>query len=88
MANMNDASRKANDLASQAADTAKEGSHRIMDKVSEWTDTAKDKLNNMSDTMQTGCDQMRTYVKQNPMLSVGIAVAVGSLLTLIFKRGD
>ncbi len=84
---------RAIDRASEAArptvDKVAAGAHQLVDKIAGAASTAADKLDTktgeLRDVHERLTESCREYVRENPLASIGIAVAAGFLLSRLMS---
>jgi ElaB/YqjD/DUF883 family membrane-anchored ribosome-binding protein len=80
---------KATEAARPAVDKVAASAHQIVDKLAGAANTAADKLDErtmqLRDVQSRLTDQCRVYVRENPLTSIGIAVAAGFVLSKLLS---
>lgn len=80
---------KVSDAARPAVDRVAAGAHRMVDKVAGAAGQAAQTLgvkgDQLKDFQARALDQTRQYVRENPVTSLGIALAAGYLLSLLLR---
>jgi ElaB/YqjD/DUF883 family membrane-anchored ribosome-binding protein len=80
---------KATDAARPTVDKVATGAHNLVDKLAGVATTAADKLDTKSvqlkDAQARLTESCRDYVRENPLASLGIAVAAGFLLSRLLN---
>ena len=81
---------KVSDAAYPAVDRITAGAHQVVEKVatvaSQAVDTLLVKGEQLKEAQTRATESFRGYVTENPLASVGIAVAAGFLLSKLFNR--
>lgn len=75
------------DLAHGAADAARAGVSDLRHGAEQMAGAAKETLGNAKDSALAAADSAKGAISRNPVLSVGIAAAVGMLIGLFLARG-
>ena len=80
---------KATDAARPAVDKVATSAHQMVDKIAGAATTAADtlgeKTGQLRDAQARLADSCREYVRENPIASLGIAVAAGFLLSRLLS---
>jgi len=80
---------KVSDAARPAVDRMAAGAHRMVDRAAGVAGQAAQTLGvkgeQLRDFQERAFDQTRTYVRENPMTALGIAVAAGYLLGMLLR---
>jgi ElaB/YqjD/DUF883 family membrane-anchored ribosome-binding protein len=84
-----DAIDKVSDAARPAVDRIASGAHQAVDKVASVAAQAAETLGvkgeQLKDMQTRAMEQCRVYVRENPVASLGIAVAAGYLLSRLLR---
>lgn len=84
-----DAIDKASDVARPAVDRLASGAHQAVDKFASVASQAADSLGVKGDQLmkfqERAMEQARGYVRENPVASLGIALAAGYLLSRLLR---
>jgi len=73
------------DRAHKAVDRATDAATSVADRIGEHVDTLAEKRDELMELPETWLEGARDYVRDNPLASVGIAIAAGYLLH-VFTR--
>lgn len=77
-------------ITGDTVERVKTGAHDVVDRVAEATNRVADSINvkteQMKDAEERLMEQARKYVRENPVASVGIAVAGGFILSRLMSR--
>ncbi len=80
---------KASDAARPAVERVAAGAHQVVDKIAGAATTAAETLDQRSgqlrDAQSRFSENCRTYVQENPLASLGIAVLAGFVLSKILS---
>ena len=80
---------KASDAARPAVDKLASGAHQAVDKMADAATQAAERLSDkraqLMDAQAELTESCRNYVRENPMASIGIAVAAGFLLSKLLS---
>ncbi|PPC75731.1 hypothetical protein C4K68_19055 [Pokkaliibacter plantistimulans] len=80
------AAAKAHETIDRIAVHAEKAEENIRAKAGEVDDSVKAQYAQARVKGQQACDAVSTYVKENPMTSLGIAFGAGVLLTALLRR--
>lgn len=73
------------------ADRLSEGAHRMVDdaasRVGAIADRYSEKVDELMEMKEDWLEAARTYVREHPVASLGIAVAAGYLLSALMRGG-
>ena len=88
-AGAHEAINKVSDAARPAVDRVAAGAHRVVDKVAGAAGQAAQTLGvkgeQLKDFQNRALDQTREYVRENPVMALGIALAAGYLLSMLLR---
>lgn len=77
-------------LLKQAQEKKDEASSEVLEKLSRQIETLRQKVGPHMQTVyhagQTGVTETEKFVRQNPLLSIGIAFGAGCVLGCLFRR--
>jgi ElaB/YqjD/DUF883 family membrane-anchored ribosome-binding protein len=73
------------DRAHKAVDRATDAATSVADRIGEHVDTLAEKRDELMELPETWLEGARDYVRENPLASIGIALAAGYLLH-VFTR--
>jgi ElaB/YqjD/DUF883 family membrane-anchored ribosome-binding protein len=80
---------KVSDAARPAVDRMASGAHKMVDKVANAAGQAAQTLgvkgDQLKDFQARALDQTRQYVRENPVMALGIALAAGYVLSLLLR---
>ena len=80
---------KATDAVRPVVDRVASGAHQAVDKFASAAGQAKEVLSARGEQLKNAqaqaMEQTRLYVRENPMVSLGIAVAAGFILSKLFS---
>jgi ElaB/YqjD/DUF883 family membrane-anchored ribosome-binding protein len=74
------------DITDKVSDTAHAAYDKIADATSQAAETLGEKGEQLKKTEQQVMKNCRDYISDNPMVSVGIAVAAGFVVSRLFSR--
>jgi ElaB/YqjD/DUF883 family membrane-anchored ribosome-binding protein len=83
---MGSKSEAARDALAQAADRASDAGRRLVELASAMQEKAEDSLRTTRRRSQDYSGRLRECVTDYPLASVGIALAVGALVTVLLSR--
>ena len=88
-AGAHEAINKVSDAARPAVDRVAAGAHRVVDKVAGAAGQAAQTLGvkgeQLKDFQTRALDQTREYVRENPVMALGIALAAGYVLSMLLR---
>lgn len=71
-----------------AADAGAHGAHRVADKASEWRDRSVELASGARDRANQAAENLRERVREKPVQSVAIALALGWLVGRLLRPRD
>lgn len=77
---------KASDSLSRLSDTAHQTMDRITDATSQAASRLSEKGQDLWERRGEAVDTARTYVREHPIATIGIAIAVGLLISRLTSR--
>jgi ElaB/YqjD/DUF883 family membrane-anchored ribosome-binding protein len=74
------------DRAHKVVDRATDAATSAAERIGEHVDTLAEKRDELMELPETWMESARDYVRDNPLASIGIALAAGYLLHMITRR--